>query len=139
MLAPNVCHNSFLNESLVAIRYAGITEIIVAIYLFFKKIIFVAEPNSLIIYLCILVAESSVVAANETIKTTINVIDIFSDIPICCNNPLLPLIKIVKALPAAFLKSQPHGKHPDELIKDTPATAAIVAAKAKEPSPKVAP
>ena len=55
----------------------------VAKYLFFRKSIFVAKPNSLIMYLCILVAESSVVAANETTKTAISVLDNDSDNPIC--------------------------------------------------------
>ena len=58
-------------------------DIRVAMYLFSNKLNFVAFPNSQIIYLCILVAESSVVAANDTTRTTISVTDIDSDSPIC--------------------------------------------------------
>ena len=75
MLAPNVCHNSFLSSLFVAIKYAGMIDISVARYLFSKIFNLVADPNSVIIYLCILVAESSVVAANDTTNTTIKAID----------------------------------------------------------------
>ena len=74
---------TFSYASFVAIKYAGIIDINVAKYLFFRKLIFVAEPNSVIIYRCILVAESSVVAANDTTRTAISVSDNDSDNPIC--------------------------------------------------------
>ena len=83
LLAPNVVQRLLLSSSFTVIKYAGIMDIRVAKYLFSKNLIFVADPNSVIIYLCILVAESSVVAANDTTRTTISVTDIDSDSPIC--------------------------------------------------------
>ena len=83
LLAPNVVQRLLLSSSFTVIKYAGIMDITVAKYLFSKNLIFVADPNSVIIYLCILVAESRVVAAKDTTRTTIRVIDIDSDIPIC--------------------------------------------------------
>ena len=73
MLDPNVVHKSFLRLSFEAIRYAGIIDISVAMNLFLIKLKFIASPNSVIIYRWILVAESKVVAANETTRTTIKV------------------------------------------------------------------
>ena len=64
-------------------KYAGSIDMAVARYLFSNNLIFKAAPNSVIIYLCILDAESSVVAANETTRTTISVSAIDSDNPIC--------------------------------------------------------
>ena len=43
-------------------------------YLFFKKSIFVAFPNSDMMYRCIRVAESKVVAAKDTTRTTISAV-----------------------------------------------------------------
>ena len=103
-------------------------DIRVAIYLFLNKFKFAAFPNSQIIYLCILVAESRVVAAKETTNTTISVVDNDSDKPICCKRPLLPPIKTERAPDLALLKSQAHGKHKSDcvLTNEIPAIAAIV-------------
>ena len=48
-----------------------------------KNLNLVADPNSTMIYLWILVAESNVVAANDTTRTTISVIDKETEKPIC--------------------------------------------------------
>ena len=111
LLAPNVVQSSFRSPSLIVMRYAGMIDIKVAIYLFLNIPILDAEPNSTIMYLCIRVAESNVVAANDTTNTTINVIAIDSENPICCSKPALPSINTERAPDFALLKLHAHGKH----------------------------
>ena len=84
-----------------AISIAGIIAINVAIYLFDKILSFVALPNSFKINLCIRVAVSKVVAANEITKTAINVFANGSDNPIDVSKAPPPSTNALALFPLA--------------------------------------